>query len=118
MKDSQADTILTGLLATGCFERVNQDTSYRYNDSYTEQVPHLRDIRCAPGSFSYVSLWTEAIYMLRVEAAEPVAVIDIHAWNVNLVEERFATVPETAFITFTAQIEQGTRIKPNVLSSA
>ncbi|MCJ1274917.1 hypothetical protein MMC21_002715 [Puttea exsequens] len=118
VRDSQVDTILTGLLATGCFERVNQDIGYRFEDPYTKQVPRLRDMRCAPGPFSCVSLWTETIYMLRVEAAEPVAVKDIHAWNVNLAEERFATVPETASITFTAQTEQGTRILPKVLSSA
>ncbi len=109
---------MTGLLATGCFERVDQDIGFRFEDPYTKQVPRLRDMRCAPGPFSCINLWTEAVYMLRVEAAEPVAVMDIHAWNVNLVEERFATVPETACITFTAQTEQGTRILPKILSSA
>ncbi|KAI9869776.1 MAG: hypothetical protein M1830_005099, partial [Pleopsidium flavum] len=91
VRDSQADTILTALLATGCFERVDQDIGYRFNDPYTKQVPRLRDTRCAPGAFPCVNLWTEAVYMLRVKDAEPVAVMDIHAWNVNLVEERFAT---------------------------
>ncbi len=75
-------------------------------------------MRCAPGPFACVNLWTEAVYMLRVNDAELVAVMDIHAWNVNLVEERFGTVPETAYLTFTAQTEQGTRILPKIPSSA
>ena len=44
--------------------------------------------------------------------------MDIYAWNVNLVEERFATVPETACITSSARTEEGTRIVPKILSSA
>ena len=103
---------------TGCFERVDQDLRYRLQDPYTKQVPRLRDMRCPPGSFTCLSLWTEMIYMLRVEAAELVAVRDIRAWNVNLAEERFATVPETAILTAGAQIEKGVRIAPKVLSSA
>ncbi|MCJ1431686.1 hypothetical protein MMC27_001041 [Xylographa pallens] len=118
VRNSQADSILTGLLATGVFERVDQDIGYRLDDPYTTQVPRLRDTRCDPGSFSCVSLWTEAIYMLEVEAAELVAVKDIHTWNVNLAEERFATVPETAYLTSTAQIKEGTRILPRIMSSA
>lgn len=55
--------------------------------------------------------------MLRIEDAELVAVMDIHAWNVYLVEERFATVPETACLTFTAQIEEGTKILPKIRNS-
>ena len=109
---------MTGLLATGYFERVEQDLGYRFDDPYTKQVPRLRDTRCAPGPFSCINLWTETVYMLRVEDVEPVAVMDIHAWNVNLAEERFATVPETACITSTAQTKQGTRIIPKILSSA
>ena len=109
---------MAGLLATGYFERVNQDIGYRFEDPYTKQVPRLRDMRCGPGPFSCVSLWTETIYMLEVEAAEPIVVKDIHAWNVSLAEERFATVPETACMTFAAQTKQGTRILPQKLSSA
>lgn len=109
---------MNGILATGHFERVDQDISYRLNDPYTRQVPRLRDTRCAPGPFSYISLWTEAVYMLQVEDAEPVAVLDINAWNVNLMEERFATIPETAWITFSAQTERCSRIMPNIRSSA
>ncbi|MCJ1282490.1 hypothetical protein MMC26_001813 [Xylographa opegraphella] len=118
VRNSQADSILTGLLAEGYFERVDQDIGYRFNDLYTKQVPRLRDMRCDPGFFSCVSLWTEAIYMLDVEAAELVAVEDIHAWNSSLAEERFGTVPETASLTFTEMTKRGTRILPWTMSSA
>ncbi len=56
--------------------------------------------------------------MLRIKDAELVAVKDIYAWNVNIVEERFATVPETACITFTARTEEGIRVLSKTLSSA
>lgn len=109
---------MSDILATGHFEHVDQDISYRFEDPYTRQVPRLRDTRCAPGPFTCINLWTEAVYMLRVEHAEPVAVLDIHAWNINLMEERFATVPETASITFSTLTDRGCRILPKIQSSA
>ncbi|KAI9850135.1 MAG: hypothetical protein M1824_003652, partial [Vezdaea acicularis] len=118
VRDSQAHSIMTALLATSCFELIDQNIAYRLNGSHTKQVPCLRDINHKTDTFSCVNLWTEAVYMLRVEGSEPVAVMDINAWNVNLVEERFSTIPETACITFTARTEKGTRIVPEVLSSA
>ncbi|MCJ1405655.1 hypothetical protein MMC11_008884 [Xylographa trunciseda] len=118
VRNSQADSILTGLLATGCFERVDQEIGYRFGDAYTKQIPRLCDMRCDPGFFTCVSLWPEAIYMLEVEAAELVAVKDIHAWNVNLAEKRFATVPETAYLTAPARIQEGTRVLPWIMSSS
>lgn len=74
-------------MKTGHFERVDQDIECRMNDPSTKQVPRLRDIRSSPGFFTCVNLWTEAMYKLSVDAIEPVAVKDIHAWNVHLVEE-------------------------------
>ncbi|KAI9801460.1 MAG: hypothetical protein M1833_002692 [Piccolia ochrophora] len=118
VRDSQADAILAAFLATDTFERVDQDISYRLEDRYTKQVPRLRDTRCEPSAFTCVNLWTEAVYKLQVEDAEPVAVTDIHAWNVNLVEERFGTVPETAHITSSARTKEGMRTVPKVRSSA
>lgn len=118
MKDSQADAILNELLATGHFERVDQDISHRFDDPSTKRVPRLRDTRSALGPFNCISLWTEAVYLLQVERAEPVAVMDIQAWNPNLVEERFATVPETAWITFSSQMGRGTRLLPKIRNSA
>ena len=106
------------LLATGCFEQIDQDLSYRMQDTYTKQVPRLRDLRCKPLYFACVNLWTESVYMLQVEDAEPVAVKDVYAWNANLVEERFATVPETACITCSTQSQSGTMIVPKILSSS
>jgi hypothetical protein len=109
---------LKDLLALGYFEPVAQETRYRFKDTYTEQVPRLRDMRCDSSEpFSYVSLWTETVYMLRVEDVEPIVVKDIYAWNPNLMEERFATTIETAYITVTSQIERGVRIIPKILSS-
>lgn len=56
--------------------------------------------------------------MLQVEDAEPVAVLDINAWNATLMEERFATVPETAWLTLSAHTERGSRVMPILRSSA
>jgi hypothetical protein len=63
-------------------------------------------------------LWSETVYQLQVKDVEPVAVMDIHAWNLVLVEERFATVPEVAINTFTARTSKGVRTVPKILSSS
>jgi hypothetical protein len=55
--------------------------------------------------------------MLRVEDVEPIVVMDILAWNANLMEERFATTIETAYITVTSEIEKGFQIIPKIRSS-
>ena len=52
--------------------------------------------------------------MLRIDATEPVAIPDIHAWNVNLMEERFATTAEIAYITTTGRMKEGIRASPNI----
>lgn len=55
--------------------------------------------------------------MLRVKDVEPVAVMDIHPWNVNIVEECFATVPEMTGLTFRAQTEEDAKLLPKIPSS-
>ena len=75
--------------------------------------------RCKPGDdFTCINLWPEALYMLRVDNAKLVHVDDIYAWNVNLVEEKFAAIPEVIYTTFTAATERGAKLLPPVLSSA
>lgn len=109
---------MDSILATGDFERVEQDINLRFNDPYAKPVPRLRDKRCPPGFFTCISLWSETIYKLRVEDAEPVPVMDIFAWNECIAEERFATIPETAYLAYGERTKSGTQIFPPAWGSA
>lgn len=118
IRNPQIDDILNSLLATGHFERIDQDLAVRFNDPYTKQVPRLRDIRCEPSLFCCINLWTETVYMLRVDAIELIAIKDIDPWNPVLAEERFATIPETACLTRVATIQNGISLSLDLLSSS
>ena len=117
IRDSQLDDILMDLLATGEFERVEQDINLRLSDVITKQVPRLHHTRYQPHDLSHINLWSESVYHLKVDTTELIQVLDVLAWNTNLFEERFGTVEETAYRTFSATTARGTRVMPQVKSS-
>lgn len=119
MRDSQVDSIIRALLATGYYARVEQDLSWRRGDSYAKQVPRFHDTRSGSGKQgNYINLWTESVYKLRVDNTELLPVPDIQAQNAYLVDERFAGVPKTMQLTLDANQALGINTVPRVRSSS
>ncbi|KAL3675691.1 hypothetical protein R1sor_025639 [Riccia sorocarpa] len=116
IKDSQLDDIVAEFLASGLYERVEQDLHYRHcRIRLLKQVPRLRRIdehvlRDIPLNF-----WAESIYKLSTES-RLVEVPGPIGWNLNLVEERFDPVPWEGSISYQTKLAQGIRMLPDVLA--
>lgn len=115
MKAIQAD-----LLATGRFELVEQDLLLRFSDTYTRQVPRLRLEPNEYIPYSSISLWSESVYMLKVDGAR-IEIPDTHAWNVVLKEDRFDLHPSWAkagSISYSTRIADGVMVLPPIRSQS
>ncbi|KAL3689378.1 hypothetical protein R1sor_015687 [Riccia sorocarpa] len=115
IKDSQLDDIIAKFLATGLYERVEQDIKYRLRDPYVMQVPRLRRIDQHPFRYVPLNLWSESIYMLPVtsplvEVPAPMGLI------INLVEDRFDLIPGGRSISYETVLARGLPIVPNKLA--
>ncbi|KAI9763497.1 MAG: hypothetical protein M1839_006445 [Geoglossum umbratile] len=99
IKDDQLDHIVADLLATGQYERIPQDISYRF---------------CDP----FVHFWSESLYMLTV--ADPkVEVPDLVAWNDNLMEDRFdPAATDVMSISYKSKLAIGCRLLPKILAQS
>ena len=77
------EAIKADLLATDQYELVEQNLDLRFSDTYAQQVPRLRLKTADNTSYNCISLWSERVYMLKVDG-EKIEVPDPHAWNVVL----------------------------------
>jgi hypothetical protein len=85
-----------------------------------QQVPRLRLKTNDNSLYNCISLWSECIYMLNVDS-EKIEVLDPHAWNVVLMEERFDLHPSWAqavSISYTARITNGVMVLPPILAQS
>lgn len=118
IKTSQLDDIIADLLATGHYERIDQDLDYRLNDPYVKQVPRLRHTGQHPFHDCCLSLWSEAVYMLSV-AGPMVEVPDLFARNRNLMEERLdPAAADVISISYQTMIEAGRPILEKILAQS
>jgi hypothetical protein len=118
IKDNQLDYLVADLLATGLYERIQQDLSFRLHDPFVKQVPRLRRSDDHPLHDLSLSLWSESIYMLS--ASSPVVEVpDPFAWNNCLMEDRFdpaaADVVSTSYQT---RLAAGRQILPKILAQS
>jgi hypothetical protein len=123
VRDSDINYIKEDLLATGRLELVEQNLDHRFSDVYTLQVPRLRFINDSDNNNIYyncVSLWSEQIYMLKVDG-EKVEVPETHAWNPVLMEDRFdlhVSWANADSLSFTAKMANGVKILPAIRSQS
>jgi hypothetical protein len=118
IKDNKLDHIVADILATGKYERVQQDLSSRLGDPYVKQVPRLRRTDEHPFQNLCLSLWSEAAYML-VASGPMVEVPDLFARNRNLMEDRFDPVTaDVVSISYQTMIAAGHSILPEMLAQS
>ncbi|KAL2614049.1 hypothetical protein R1flu_025741 [Riccia fluitans] len=115
IKDCQLDGIIADLLATGLYERVEQDLNYRLNDPGVKQVPLLRRIDGHYFPDRPLSLWAESVYMLST-TTQLVEVLAPIALNINLVECRFDPVPSVFSVSTQTKLAAGVKILPQLLA--
>jgi hypothetical protein len=114
------EAIKADLLATDQYELVEQNLDLRFSDTYAQQVPRLRLKTADNTSYNCISLWSERVYMLKVDG-EKIEVPDPHAWNVVLMEERFDLDPSWAqavSIGYTTRITDGVKVLPPTLAQS
>ena len=112
--------IKADLLGTDQYELVEQNLDLRFSDTYTQQVPRLRLKTNDNSSYNCISLWSERVYMLNVDGKK-IEVLDAHAWNVVLMEERFDLHPSWAqavSISYTMRIADGVKVLPPTLAQS
>lgn len=114
------EAIEADLLATGGFERVEQNLKLRFNDPYTQQVPRLRRKPDPRISYKCISLWSEDVYMLDVDG-ERIEVPDALAWKAVLIEDRFDLRPPWAqadSISYSTKIADGVQVLAPLLTQS
>ncbi|KAI9651423.1 MAG: hypothetical protein M1829_003013 [Trizodia sp. TS-e1964] len=120
IRDRDMEAIKSDLLATHQFKLVEQNLNLRLNDSYVGQVPRLRFNPSVISAYNCISLWSEAVYMLRVEGGK-IEVPDPHALNNVLMEERYDLDPSWAqadSIGYSTRRANGVRILPHALAQS
>lgn len=120
IRDSELEDIIADLLATDQYELVKQNLNIRFSDTYALQVPRLRLKTNDNVSSHCISLWSERVYMLKVDG-EKVTVPDPHSWNVVLMEERFdlqLSWAQAESISYTTRIANGVRVLPPTLAQS
>jgi hypothetical protein len=114
IEDNKLDHIIADLLATGQYERVQQDLSCRMEDSFVKQIPRLKRIDDHPFHTLCLSLWSESVYMLTT-AGSVVEVPDPFAWNNCLMEDRFdPAATDVISISYQTRLAAGRKILPDV----
>ena len=114
IRDTEIEVIKADLLATKRYDLVEQNLGHRFSDTYTRQVPRLRLRTEKNISYNCISLWSERVYMLKVDS-EKIEVPDTYAWNEVLIEERFdldLSWARAAPIGYTKRKADGVRILP------
>jgi hypothetical protein len=118
IKDNQLDNVIADLLATGQYERIQQDLSYRLRDPYVKQVPRLQRTDKHPFHDLCLSLWSESVYKLMA-AGTMVEIPDLFAWNPNLMEDRFDPVAvDVISISYQTRLADGRQILPKTLAQS
>lgn len=111
---------MTDLVATGRFERVEQNLKVRFSDTYTRRVPRLRLGTANDGEDVCVNLWSEHVYMLHVDG-EKIHVPESYAWNAVVMEERFdlqLSWAQATSIGYSTRMASGVRLLPQTLSQS
>ena len=112
--------IKTDLLATDQYELVEQNLDLWFSDTYTQQVPRLRLKTNNNILYNCISLWSERFYMLNVDC-EKIEVLDPHAWNIVLMEERFdlhLSWAQVVSISYATRLADGVKVLPPTLAQS
>lgn len=120
VRDSEIEAIKADILATGQYELVEQNLKLRLSDPYTRQVPRLQLKTEDNTWYNCISLWSERVYMLSVDG-EKVQVPETHAWNVNIMEERFDVHPswaDAASVGYTTRVAYDVMILTEIRSQS
>lgn len=108
------------LLATGRLERVEQNLDLRFSDTYTQQVPRLRMKTKKNISYNCISLWSESVYMLKVDG-QNIQVPDTNAWNPVIIEARFdlqTSWARASSVSYSARVADGVMFLPPIFSQS
>ncbi|KAH0565360.1 hypothetical protein GP486_001243 [Trichoglossum hirsutum] len=118
IKDDQLDHIIADLLATGQYERIQQDLGCRLRDPFVKQVPRLRHTDSDQTNTLCISFWPESLYMLTV-VGSMVEVPDLFAWNQNLVEDRFdPAAADVMSVSYKSKLAAGRQLVPKTLAQS
>ncbi|OJD19562.1 hypothetical protein AJ78_00419 [Emergomyces pasteurianus Ep9510] len=112
VRGSQLDDIISAFIASGEWERDEQDLSAHFDDSHAKQVPRLRR---STRETIHISLWPENLYFLSVDGPKVQVPNVVVSWDCVLMEEHFD--PEIGYpLTKTALEARNTRILPRHLA--
>ncbi|KAK6502803.1 hypothetical protein TWF481_007848 [Arthrobotrys musiformis] len=96
IKDSQFDSIQADIKASELFEKVDQHSGARLSDEYVQNsVPRFFSKTAKCSDTSFVNLWSEDVYKLKIDDAELMQVEGLTVLNPHVLDERFTRIPET-----------------------